>query len=314
MEEEPKLQNLEEDDPKSQSLEEQANKAPSLKEGSMSQSLEEDPTPHSLKEPKLQSLEKGGPKSQSLKEDSKSQNVEEGDSKSQSLKEDPKSLSLEENPKSLSLEENPKSLSLEEDPKSLSLEGRDKIAFSELNENSLQFLDSIDGYLTLLDSLSWTLRQGWLQLASARHSMGESRVSSALLDLKSHNASTFLQVTQQSDTETEQIHHFTLRKWASSDNDNGAPLMNMSPQMRQRKDKDGPPPPLKTETAHQHQLQKERTKSLLMFGGLVSPKLRAAQLSFESALDALVEIANMRSLMLSMFDKVREELEAAEAK
>ncbi|KAM1813162.1 hypothetical protein ACFX11_027002 [Malus domestica] len=230
----------------------------------------------------------------SLKEDSKSQNVEEGDSKSQSLKEDPKSLSLEENPKSLSLEE---------DPKSLSLEGRDKIALSELNENSLQFLDSIDGYLTLLDSLSWTLRQGWLQLASARHSMGESRVSSALLDLKSHNASTFLQ-----------IHHFTLRKWASSDNDNGAPLMNMSPQIRQRKDKDGPPPPLKAETAHQHQLQKERTKSLLMFGGLVSPKLRAAQLSFESALDALVEIANMRSLMLSMFDKVREELEAAEAK
>ncbi|KAM1047355.1 hypothetical protein TB2_026225 [Malus domestica] len=313
MEEEPKLQNLEEDDPKSQSLEEQANNAPSLKEGSMSQSLEEDPTPHSLKEPKLQSLEKGGPKSQSLKEDYKSQNVE-GDSKSQSLKEDPKSLSLEENPKLLSLEENPKSLSLEEDPKSLSLEGRDKIAFSELNENSLQFLDSIDGYLTLLDSLSWTLRQGWLQLASARHSMGESCVSSALLDLKSHNASTFLQVTQQSDTETEQIHHFTLRKWASSDNDNGAPLMNMSPQIRQRKDKDGPPPPLKAETAHQHQLQKERTKSLLMFGGLVSPKLRAAQLSFESALDALVEIANMRSLMLSMFDKVREELEAAEAK
>ncbi|KAM1587488.1 hypothetical protein ACFX1X_026969 [Malus domestica] len=305
MEEEPKLQNLEEDDPKSQSLEEQANNAPSLKEGSMSQSLEEDPTPHSLKEPKLKSLEKGGPKSQSLKEDYKSQNVEEGDSKSQSLKEDPKSLSLEENPKSLSLEE---------DPKSLSLEGRDKIAFSELNENSLQFLDSIDGYLTLLDSLSWTLRQGWLQLASARHSMGESRVSSALLDLKSHNASTFLPVTQQSDTETEQIHHFTLRKWASSDNDNGASLMNMSPQIRQRKDKDGPPPPLKAETAHQHQLQKERTKSLLMFGGLVSPKLRAAQLSFESALDALVEIANMRSLMLSMFDKVREELEAAEAK
>ncbi|TQD82835.1 hypothetical protein C1H46_031621 [Malus baccata] len=305
MEEEPKLQNLEEDDPKSQSLEEQANKAPSLKEGSMSQSLEEDPTPQSLKEPKLQSLEKGDPKSRSLKEDSKSQNVEEGDSKSQSLKEDPKSLSLEENPKSLSLEE---------DPKSPSLEGRDKIAFSELNENSLQFLDSIDGYLTLLDSLSWTLRQGWLQLASARHSMGESRVSSALLDMKSHNASTFLQVTQQSDTETEQIHHFTLRKWASSDNDNGAPLMNMNPQIRQRKDKDGSPPPLKAETDHQHQLQKERTKSLLMFGGLVSPKLRAAQLSFESALDALVEIANMRSLMLSMFDKVREELEAAKAK
>ncbi|BBG97384.1 hypothetical protein Prudu_006494 [Prunus dulcis] len=254
-------------------------------------------------------MEEEEPKSQSLKEeDNESQSFKE-QPKSQSLKEEPKSQSLdEEDAKSQSLdEEDAKSQSLKEDLQSLSLEGRDGFAFPGINENSLQFLDSIDGYLTLLDSLSWTLRQGWLQLASARHSMGESRVSSAVLDLKSHPASTFLE-------ELGKFIIFTLHKWASSDNDNGAPLMDTSPQIRQRKDKDGAPPPVKAEADHQHQLQKERSKSLLMFGGLVSPKLRAAQLSFESALDALVEIANMRSLMLSTFHKVREEVEAAKAK
>lgn len=170
------------------------------------------------------------------------------------------------------------------------------------------------GYILALTGNRITLKQGWLQLASARHSMGESRVSSAVLDLKSHPASTFLEVTQQSNPGVGQIHHFTLHKWASFDNDNEAPLMDTSPQIRQRKDKDGTPPPVKAEADHQHQLQKERSKSLLVFGGLVSPKLRAAQLSFESALDALVEIANMRSLMLSTFHKVREEVEAAKAK
>ncbi|XP_039134331.1 uncharacterized protein LOC120271707 isoform X2 [Dioscorea cayenensis subsp. rotundata] len=39
---------------------------------------------------------------------------------------------------------------------------------------TLRFLDSLDGYVTLLNSLSSILRQGWLELASARHSMGSS--------------------------------------------------------------------------------------------------------------------------------------------
>lgn len=38
--------------------------------------------------------------------------------------------------------------------------------------------------------------QGWLELASARHSMGASRVNGALLDLKLHSAATSLQVIQ----------------------------------------------------------------------------------------------------------------------
>lgn len=36
--------------------------------------------------------------------------------------------------------------------------------------------------------------QGWMELASARHSMGATRVSSALYNLKSHHASTMVEV------------------------------------------------------------------------------------------------------------------------
>nr|DAD32344.1 TPA_asm: hypothetical protein HUJ06_011195 [Nelumbo nucifera] len=90
-------------------------------------------------------------------------------------------------------------------------------------ESVVQFLDSMDDYLTLLDSLSLTLRQGWIDLASARHSMGLSRVTSALFDLKSHSAATTLHVSQQdgdssllTDAMVEQP-HFVLYKWSSSD-------------------------------------------------------------------------------------------------
>ncbi|KAI3745612.1 hypothetical protein L6452_08013 [Arctium lappa] len=66
------------------------------------------------------------------------------------------------------------------------VEGRD--------ENTLIFLDSVDNYLILIETLSSTLRQGWLELASARHSMGASRVNSALLSLKQHSAATTVEL------------------------------------------------------------------------------------------------------------------------
>ncbi|KAL3810203.1 hypothetical protein ACJIZ3_000046 [Penstemon smallii] len=85
---------------------------------------------------------------------------------------------------------------------------------SQSEENVINFLDSMDTYLILVDSLSSALRQGWFELASARQSMGASRVNSALFDLKSHHASTTLQVDEHEDIE---LPHFTLCKWASSD-------------------------------------------------------------------------------------------------
>jgi len=62
------------------------------------------------------------------------------------------------------------------------------------DEEILRFMDSVDGYLVLMDSLSSALRQGWLDMASARHSMGPSRVSSTLFDHKEQSAATKLQV------------------------------------------------------------------------------------------------------------------------
>lgn len=88
------------------------------------------------------------------------------------------------------------------------VESRNEVAEGE--QHILNFLDSVDSYLILMDSLSSALRQGWLELASARHSMGASRVNCALFDLKSHHASTTVQVNND-------LPHFKLCKWASSD-------------------------------------------------------------------------------------------------
>lgn len=192
-------------------------------------------------------------------------------------------------------------------------------------ENVLKFLDSTDSFLALMDSLSSTLRQGWLELASARHSMGASRISSALFDLKFHPAATSLQVTEDGVGSMVKQPHFTLSKWASPDNGNccsvEAPFSDDelqknsgSAQLRHRgtsselQDKsprsDGGSP-----LTMDSRVQKERAKSLSVFGTLVSPKLRTSQLSFEAALETLVEIANMRSSMLSSFDQIQKEIE-----
>ncbi|XP_044474880.1 coiled-coil domain-containing protein 115 [Mangifera indica] len=192
------------------------------------------------------------------------------------------------------------------------------------DETLLQFLDSTDGYLMLIDSLSSTLRQGWLELASARHSMGSSRVSSALLDLKVHSAATSVQVSQQDADSMFIQHRFLLRKWASSDDgeekSRGDKLPTESDSQLQHRnnsshsekaserngekasERNGSPLTL------DDQVQKQRSKSLSVFGALVSPRLRAAQISFETALEILVEIANMRSEILASFDQVHEKL------
>ncbi|XP_056856219.1 uncharacterized protein LOC130505640 [Raphanus sativus] len=79
-----------------------------------------------------------------------------------------------------------------------------------------------------------------------------------------------------------------------------------SPQLRHRGVSEEKPSP-KGETtvlAADEEVKKERAKSLSVFGGLVSPKLRGAQLSFETALETLVEIANTRSSMLAAFERI----------
>ncbi|KAJ9673288.1 hypothetical protein PVL29_023092 [Vitis rotundifolia] len=213
------------------------------------------------------------------------------------------------------------------------MEDQDKARTSENQleeENVVTFLDSMDAYLTLIDSLSSTLRQGWLELASARHSMGASRISSSLFDLKLHSAATSLRVTEDDGKYVMNQPHFTLCKWASSDDGkccsgeakfDGDELQkkSVSPQLRYRGTSQFDEPQEiqeKSPTSNGSPLsldspvQKQRHKSLSVFGTLVSPKLRAAQFSFETALETIVEIANIRSSMLSAFDQVQKDIES----
>ncbi|KAL3810202.1 hypothetical protein ACJIZ3_000045 [Penstemon smallii] len=195
---------------------------------------------------------------------------------------------------------------------------------SQSEENVINFLDSMDTYLILVDSLSSALRQGWFELASARQSMGASRVNSALFDLKSHHASTTLQVDEHEDIE---LPHFTLCKWASSDDpEKYSEEAKFQEDELLRNKSDSPRPQQRGATSHCSEYQersaeiggspvkvdnhaeRERFKSLSVFGALVSPKLRATQSSFEKALEIVVEISNVRSSLLRSYDQVHEEL------
>ncbi|CAH9090848.1 unnamed protein product [Cuscuta europaea] len=180
---------------------------------------------------------------------------------------------------------------------------------SEKDSKVLQFLDSLDSYLILIDTLSSTLRQGNLELSSARLSMGVSRINSTLLDLKPHSATTVLDVFHPEGSKMDHV-CFKLCKWANS-------AWPESPSNESKSNKDG--------SLHEAQgknqedsgspctlddkAKRERLKSLSMFGMLVSPKLRAAQLSYETAVDTIVEIANMRMSMLQAYSEVAEEIQ-----
>ncbi|RDX79067.1 hypothetical protein CR513_40556, partial [Mucuna pruriens] len=153
----------------------------------------------------------------------------------------------------------------------------------------LQFMDSLHNYLSLFDEVSSTLRQGWFDLASARHSMGASRINSSLLDLNFHSAATTLKITNYDGTQP----RFMLRKWVSSEHE--------STQLEDENEQ----PQDSSSVKSSGMVQKERSKSLSVFGVLISPKLRASQLSFERALETLIEIANMKSSLLYSFHQLQ---------
>ncbi|XP_047178925.1 coiled-coil domain-containing protein 115-like isoform X3 [Vigna umbellata] len=164
----------------------------------------------------------------------------------------------------------------------------------------LQFMDSVHNYLSLFDTVSSTLRQGWFDLASARHSMGAARINSSLLDLKFHSAATTLKITNHDGTQP----CFMLRKWVSSEEESTNELEDENVQPQDSSS-------VKS-SADNADIQKERSKSLSVFGVLISPKLRASQLSFEKALETLVEIANMQSSLLYSFHQLQKVEDAKE--
>ncbi|VFR02760.1 unnamed protein product [Cuscuta campestris] len=152
----------------------------------------------------------------------------------------------------------------------------------EKDANVLQFLDSLDSYLTLMDKLSSKLRQGNLELSSARLSMGTSRINSTLLDLKPHSAATGLDVEHVEGSGDGHV-CFKLCKWAYSASPESPSIKSKSVEddllhetQEKKPENNGSP------CALDDMAKRERSKSLSMFGMLVSPKLRAAQLSYET--------------------------------
>ncbi|RLM66100.1 hypothetical protein C2845_PM16G11170 [Panicum miliaceum] len=191
------------------------------------------------------------------------------------------------------------------------------------DEEILRFMDSVDGYLVLMDSLSSALRQGWLDMASARHSMGPSRVSSTLFDHKEQSAATKLQVADHAGLEpSESKPHFALSKWSLQEECNStydvSEQASTEPKLRHRgsattpedgnheRDATTADSSAGADTSSHVNVQRARSKALSVFGALVSPKLRTAQISFETALELIVELANSRSNMLASFSQLKE--------
>ncbi|KAL6504175.1 hypothetical protein OROGR_026098 [Orobanche gracilis] len=183
----------------------------------------------------------------------------------------------------------------------------------ESEQHVLNFLDSIDSYLILMDSLSSSLRQGMKKT-----------------DFEAEYN------TRKGDPNTD-LPHFTLRRWASSDvadkyseegkieevellqeKSNNSPRVQHHEVLERRASCGSPVTP-----DHQSFItrgrsrisyraaRKERVKSLSIYGTLVFPKLRATQLSFETALEALVEIANLRVSLLRAYDQVQHDQKTA---
>ncbi|KAG4393709.1 hypothetical protein AAZX31_03G130300 [Glycine max] len=184
-----------------------------------------------------------------------------------------------------------------EEPQTQELDGEDQQLQHQCQQPGaeeklvLQFMDSMDNYLSLFDVVSSTLRQGWFDLASARHSMGASRINSSLLDLKLHSAATTLKITNYDGTQP----RFMLHKWVSSEHES----TQLEDENVQSQDSSS------VKSSDNAEVQNERSKSLSVFGVLISPKLRASQLSFEKALETLIEIANLQKSLLYSFHQLQ---------
>lgn len=206
-----------------------------------------------------------------------------------------------------------------------------------LDMKLIQLLDSTDDYIKLYYSLSQTLRQGWLEIAGARYSMGPSRISEASFNLKPHPAYTLISAERTDDVDAtdencavekadekismsgvKQEACFILHKWENKEEvDFKESRERSSSQLRHRhlshsaeKDKGESKDKGSSESSSNaavSQVQKRKSEALSLFGTLVSPQLRSAQISFEKVLETLVEIANVRNTILSVLAQISKE-------
>ncbi|KAG0562594.1 hypothetical protein KC19_9G158600 [Ceratodon purpureus] len=184
---------------------------------------------------------------------------------------------------------------------------------ADLDHHVLRCLDSCHELLALRNDLSLLLRQGWMDMARARYSMGSSRISHPLFSLKPHSASAHVGLALlDDDPGSPSLMTLVRLDAAGITNSQSADSDSHTCKPERRGSRSGAAPPdwshdedaayrrlmagegdsdSDSEAAVETQTN-EQTRPLRWFGTLVSPHLQAAQTSFESALEILVKIAN----------------------
>ncbi|MCO5580278.1 hypothetical protein L7F22_034144 [Adiantum nelumboides] len=204
----------------------------------------------------------------------------------------------------------------------------------------LRVLDAMDHLLLCRESLAKFLSQGWMEIASARYSMGPSRIDQALFSLKPCPASTLVSISRADDFVNDEAHdgegeecisqqeiHFTLESphkikprgdptfgYESSKSDvlSGSHLRQRhssgSANMQHTgNDLDnGQDLGNDGDLAQDMQNKLKESDPLAWFGTLVSPHLRAAQSSFKEALETIAELATTQSTILMAYQQTQE--------
>ncbi|KAL2631437.1 hypothetical protein R1flu_016123 [Riccia fluitans] len=205
----------------------------------------------------------------------------------------------------------------------------------QLEKEVWKCLDSVHHLLKRREILLQTLRQGWMELTSARYAMGPARISSPLFSLKPHAPSSVVDVRGlpsdstggNSAVEVENepdgitVVFDLVRDRAENDpktsvtktsdftgSDRGQPPSHLRRRVTstisnddEKKDQWEIESLLNdcgTEFGDESSLAeapKETTQPLYWFGALVSPHLRSAQNSFSQALDLIVELVNAQN-------------------
>ncbi|MCO5592905.1 hypothetical protein L7F22_046909 [Adiantum nelumboides] len=204
----------------------------------------------------------------------------------------------------------------------------------------LRLLDAMDRLLLCRESLAKFLSQGWMEIASARYSMGPSRIDQALFSLKPCPASTLVSISRADDFFNDEAHdgegeecisqqeiHFTLesphkikpRNIPTSGYESSKSDALSGSHLRQRHSSssanmqhtgndfdDGQALGNDGNMAQDMQNKLKESDLLAWFGTLVSPHLRAAQSSFKEALETIAELATTQTTILMAYQQTQE--------
>lgn len=200
----------------------------------------------------------------------------------------------------------------------------------DLDQEVIRCLDSVQELLVLQHSLSLHLREGWMDMARARYSMGPSRVSQPLFSLKPYSASARVSLVPPDDNAGLPL-HMSLLRLDSGKNTSATPSESHTPREGQASQHDHsrsaavPSDWSRDEDAAYRRIMAgvtdsdsdseaaggneatEQTRPLRWFGAFVSPQLQAAQSSFELALEILVKISNAQGQATHAYNEVMQQ-------